>query len=90
MVVRYGVISYGGSYTKEYVCNFNLTIRGIFERHPFYVYSPPVGSTVYHEYVDRNMSDQELESIPQSYQSRENEFYVVVDGNHRLVVWHEL
>ena len=67
-------------------------LRGIFERTPFYMYKPNPGELVYHQVVIPGTTSQDMEKLPQSVQpeDEEDQFYVIVDGNHRYDVWREL
>jgi hypothetical protein len=56
------------------------------------VYKPKAGETVYHETLTFGMDEKAKSAIPHSVQPKEKDkqFYVIVDGNHRYVVWKEL
>ena len=70
----------------------SLFNRGVWAEDPFFVYKPKAGETVYHETVTFGMDEKAKSAIPHSVQPKEKDkqFYVIVDGNHRYVVWKEL
>jgi hypothetical protein len=71
---------------------FNNLFSGIWGEDPFFVYKPNIGETVYHQSFHYAMDEQDKAKLPHSIQSdnENNQFYVIVVGNHRKVVWNEL
>jgi len=56
------------------------------------VYKPNAGETIYHQPTKPGMTKQQLSFFKRTIQPEEEDEqqYVIVDGNHRFVVWKEL